>query len=49
MTGLNYAREYGIPNFFFHAVTAYDLIRKNGISIGKADYINGLPLQDLAA
>ncbi len=47
MTGFDYAREYAIPNFFFHVATAYAIVRKNGVQIGKADYINGLPLQDL--
>lgn len=47
MTGLDYAREYALPNFFFHTVTAYGLVRKNGVAIGKADYINGLPLKPL--
>ena len=47
-TGFDYAREYAIPNFFFHTVTAYDLIRKNGVPIGKADYMNGLSLKPLA-
>lgn len=47
MHGFDYAREYALPNFFFHVSMAYALVRKNGVSIGKADYINGLPLQDM--
>ncbi|MEI6864247.1 MAG: DUF1993 domain-containing protein [Candidatus Adlerbacteria bacterium] len=47
MPGFDYAREYAIPNFFFHVATAYAIVRKNGVQVGKADYINGLPLQDL--
>jgi hypothetical protein len=47
MGGYDYAREYAIPNFFFHVAMAYALVRKNGVEIGKADYINGIPLQDL--
>lgn len=47
MSGFDYAREYAIPNFFFHTAVAYAIVRKNGVSIGKADYINGLPLQDM--
>jgi hypothetical protein len=46
MTGLDYAREYAIPNFFFHVAMAYALVRKNGVAIGKADYIINPPLQD---
>jgi hypothetical protein len=47
LSGFDYAREYALPNFFFHIAMTYALIRKNGVAIGKADYINGLPLQDL--
>lgn len=48
MTGFDYAREYVIPNFYFHATIAYGLVRKAGVPVGKADYINGLPLHNLA-
>jgi hypothetical protein len=47
LTGFDYAREYALPNFFFHLVTAYALIRKNGVAIGKADYTNGVNFRDL--
>ncbi len=47
MTGEEYVVGHAIPNFHFHVVTAYGIIRKNGVQIGKADYINGLPLKDL--
>jgi hypothetical protein len=47
MTGFEYATEYLIPNFYFHVVTAYSILRKNGVAIGKADYLGGLPLKDL--
>lgn len=46
-TGFDYAREYAIPNFLFHVVTAYAIIRKNGVAIGKADFMNGVTLRDL--
>lgn len=47
MTGFEYATEYLIPNFFFHVTTAYSILRKNGLPIGKSDYTGGLPLKDL--
>jgi hypothetical protein len=28
-----------IPNFYFHFVTAYALLRKEGVQIGKADFL----------
>lgn len=47
ITGFEYATEQLIPNFYFHIVTAYSILRKNGVDIGKADYIGGLPLKNL--
>ena len=46
-TGFEYVTEYLIPNFYFHVATAYSILRKNGINIGKDDYIGGLPLKNL--
>lgn len=34
-----YINEFGIPNFFFHIVTAYAILRKEGVVIGKGDYL----------
>ena len=47
LLGEEYLLEYALPNFMFHVTTAYGIVRKNGASIGKADFINGLPLKDL--
>ncbi len=35
-----------IPNFYFHIATAYDILRANGVDIGKGDYLGELPLID---
>ena len=43
-SGDGYARMYAIPNFFFHAVTTYDILRANGVVIGKMDFAGNLPL-----
>ena len=32
---------FGLPNFFFHVVTAHDILRHNGVEIGKRDYLGG--------
>lgn len=45
LTGFEYATEYLLPNFFFHVTTAYAILRKNGVELGKADFIGGLPLK----
>ena len=46
MTGFGYATEYLIPNFFFHVTTAYSILRKNGVDLGKDDFMGGLLLKD---
>ncbi len=43
----DYATGYLMPNFYFHVVTAYSILRKNGVPIGKEDYIGPQPLKDL--
>ena len=43
-TGDGYTRLYVIRNFFFHVVTAYDILRNAGVVIGKTDYMGNLPL-----
>jgi len=30
--------SYSLPNFYFHAVTAYDILRSRGVPLGKRDY-----------
>lgn len=34
-----YVRQYILPNFYFHVTTAYDILRHNGVQIGKDDYL----------
>jgi hypothetical protein len=34
-----YVRSWAIPQFYFHLVTAYAILRHNGIDLGKADYV----------
>jgi uncharacterized protein len=38
-TVASYLIEFALPNFYFHVTTAYDLLRANGVPIGKADYL----------
>ena len=35
-----------IPNFYFHVVTAYDILRQAGVDLGKPDYLGELPVID---
>ena len=38
-TGMQYLLGFAHPNFYFHVTTAYDILRHNGLEIGKRDYI----------
>ena len=38
-TAENFLLSFSQPNFFFHAVTAYDILRSKGVSIGKLDFL----------
>ena len=37
--GMPYLLHTALPNFYFHVVTAYDILRSNGVEIGKHDYL----------
>ena len=37
--GLQYLLGFAWPNFYFHATTAYDILRHNGVELGKRDFI----------
>src|SRR5215510_7710764 len=39
MKGLPFLQNWAIPNFFFHHVTAYNILRHNGVDIGKRDFL----------
>ncbi len=42
-TGLNYLLAFVIPNLTFHVTTAYNILRHNGVEIGKRDYLGNMP------
>lgn len=46
LTGFEYATLQLMPNFYFHVTTAYEILRKNGVDLGKADYIGPLPFKN---
>ena len=41
-TGANYLLQFGTPNVYFHTATAYDILRHNGVPLGKSDYLGTL-------
>jgi len=42
MQGERYLTLFAVPNFYFHAATAYAILRQNGIQIGKSDFLHGV-------
>jgi hypothetical protein len=44
-TGGDFLLSFSIPNFHFHATTAYDILRTQGVPIGKRDYMGPLRMK----
>lgn len=45
LKGSDYLAHVAVPNFWFHATTAYAILRHNGVALGKIDFIGTLPVQ----
>jgi hypothetical protein len=41
-SGRDFLFSFALPNFFFHVTTAHDILRHNGVEIGKRDYLGGV-------
>ena len=39
LKGVNYLRDYVLPNVYFHSTAAYLILRHNGVELGKNDFI----------
>jgi uncharacterized protein len=39
MTAMEYVRDWAMPQFYFHMVAAYAILRSQGIPLGKVDYV----------
>ena len=44
-TAENFLLSFSLPNFYFHASTAYDILRWRGVRIGKRDFMGRLRLK----
>jgi len=45
LRGGDYLGHLALPNFYFHLTTAYDILRHNGVDLGKMDYLVDLPFR----
>lgn len=39
LSGVEYLASYALPNFYFHLATAYNILRHNGVELGKKDFM----------
>jgi hypothetical protein len=39
LTAESYARDWALPQFYFHVMAAYAILRSEGVALGKADYV----------
>jgi hypothetical protein len=37
--GQTYLTRFGLPNFYFHLATGYNILRHNGVPLGKRDFL----------
>ncbi len=44
-TAEGFLMSFSLPNFYFHATTAYDILRMQGVAIGKMDYMGQMRLK----
>ena len=45
--GEDYVHEFALPNLYFHLTSAYQLLRHNGVPLGKIDFIGRITMQAL--
>jgi uncharacterized protein len=45
LTAPDYVVQFALPNFYFHVVTAYSIMRHVGVSLGKMDYIGPIAVK----
>ena len=45
-TAEDFLMSFSLPNFYFHATTAYDILRTNGVPLGKRDFMGRLKLKN---
>ena len=44
-TAEGFLMSFSLPNFYFHATTAYDILRTHGVPLGKRDFMGRLNLK----
>ncbi len=47
-SGSDYLNGWALPNFYFHFTTAYNILRHNGVSLGKIDFLGTVPGMEMS-
>jgi len=47
-TAENFLMSFSLPNFYFHASTAYDILRSKGVPLGKRDFMGAMRMKQAA-
>jgi uncharacterized protein len=45
MVAADYVLQFGMPNFYFHVVTAYSILRNQGVVLGKNDFLGQIAIR----
>ena len=45
MNAIDYLTQFALPNFYFHVVTAYSILRHEGLAMGKMEYLGQIALR----
>ena len=46
LSGAQFFEQHVLPNFYFHMVTAYSILRHHGVQVGKKNYLGAMPYQE---
>ena len=44
-TAVGFVSSFSLPNFYFHATTAYDILRSKGVPLGKRDFLGRMRMK----
>ncbi|VVE33737.1 DUF1993 domain-containing protein [Pandoraea soli] len=47
MDAVDYVLKFALPNFYFHVTTTHDILRAQGVAVGKADYLGPYETQKI--
>lgn len=49
MDAVDYLLKFALPNFYFHVTTTHDILRAQGVEVGKTDYLGPFEMEKIPA